>query len=162
MWRPLVQVVGSAQGDFQGHKANCGGRRSLVQEHQRTRDEPQSELGRTIDKVSCRRVTIDSVEEETTRHVAVKGSDGQQTGEVKVETSKVTKGMAYSACRHFVAAQNYLRDEDAVETRDTKRLLEGDMARLSAARSTAKFVKLAVEPTATAVKEFVKLMQGKE
>ena len=122
----------------------------------------QSELGRTIDKVSCRRVTIDSVEEETTRHVAVKGSDGQQTGEVKVETSKVTKGMAYSACRHFVAAQNYLRDEDAVETRDTKRLLEGDMARLSAARSTAKFVKLAVEPTATAVKEFVKLMQGKE
>ena len=70
--------------------------------------------------------------------------------------------MAYSACRHFVAAQNYLRDEDAVETRDTKRLLEGDMARLSAARSTAKFVKLAVEPTATAVKEFVKLMQGKE
>ena len=120
----------------------------------------QSEVGRTLDKVSCRRVLIDGDNDETTRLVAIKDKSGAQTGEVREETSKVSKGMAYSAARHFIAAQNYIRDDDSVETRQTKRLLEGDLARLTSARSTSKLVKLAVDPNTTSVKEFVKLMQA--
>ena len=118
----------------------------------------QSEIGRTIDKVSCRRVTIDQ-DEETTRLVALKDEHGMETGEVRTETFTASRGMAQSAARHFIAAQNYMRDEGAIMNRDTKRLLEGDLSRLTSARSTAKFVKLAVDPNTTSVKEFVKLMQ---
>ena len=120
----------------------------------------QSEIGRTIDKVSCRRVTVDADNDTTTRLVAIKGEDGKQTGEVRTENFTATKGMAYTASRHFVAAQNYIREEDAVSTCETKRLLEGDMARLSAARSTSKFMKLPVDKNTTAVKEFIKLMRA--
>ena len=120
----------------------------------------QSELGRTLDKVSCRRVSIDNGDDKTTRHVAVKAMDGSETGDVRVEKSTVTKGMAFSAARHFVAAQNYIRDEDAVETRETKRLLESDLARVTVKRSSAKLVKLAVDPNTTSIREFVKLMRA--
>ena len=98
----------------------------------------QSQLGRTLDKVSCRRVTIDVGNAETTRLVALKGEDGKETGEVRTETFSTSKSMAYSAARHFVAAQNYLRDEEAILTRDSQRLLEGDMARLTSGRATAR------------------------
>ena len=99
-------------------------------------------------------------DEETTRLVAIRGEDGEETGEVRTETFTTARGMAFSASRHFVAAQNYMRDDDSITTRDTKRLIESDLARLSSARSHAKHVKLAVDPNTTAVKEFVKLMRA--
>ena len=120
----------------------------------------QSQIGRTLDKVSCRRVSIDADDASTTRLVALKGEDGKETGEVRSESFKATKSMAFSAARHYVAAQNYLRDEDSILTRDSKRLLEGDLARVTSGRTTAKFVKLAVDPNTTSVKEFIKLMRA--
>ena len=116
----------------------------------------QSQIGRTLDKVSSRRVTINQAGEDTTRLIALKSENGEETGEVRTHVFKATKGMAVSAARHFVAAQNYLHDEEAC----TKRLLEGDMARLTAGRSTAKFVKLAVDSDTSCVKEFIKLMNA--
>ena len=70
------------------------------------------------------------------------------------------KAAASSRRQPLPPSPHYIRDDDAILTLETMRLLEGDLARLTSARSTAKFVKLAVDPYTTSVKEFIKLMRA--
>jgi hypothetical protein len=114
----------------------------------------QAEVGRTLDKVTCRRTGIDHDKEQRTFR-SKKSEGGQQE---KLESYKVSKGMACSAASHVIASQNYRRDEEnCVRKRSNDNLILH--ARSTSPRTGPKLRKLAVDSTATAMSEFIKLMR---
>jgi hypothetical protein len=114
----------------------------------------QAEMGRTLDKVTCRRRGIDDGQEQHTFR-AKKAKDGHEV----LQSFKVSKGMAASAASRLIGSQNYQRDdENVVRKRSTDRLLLG--GRTTSPRTGTKLRRLAPDPRATAVAEFMKLMRG--
>jgi hypothetical protein len=116
----------------------------------------QAEVGRTLDRVTCRRTGIDEGEGERTFR-AKKSKEGNDV----LQSYSVSKGMASSCAEHYIASQNYQRDtENAVRKRATDRLLLEPQGRSTAPRAGDKLRRLASSPSATAMGEFIKLMRG--
>ena len=125
----------------------------------------QGELGRSLDKVASRRRGADHSGQTTKRQMLVKVSDGEEedSDEDKPEPTwepgkemKVTKGMAYTATRHFVAAQNFRYDEEnRISMREADRLVLGPEGRATSKRRAPKRLP---DTSLGAVAEFIKLM----
>ena len=109
----------------------------------------QAELGRTIDKVSSRRIGAS----ETVRMAEVEGQYVKRT-------YTTYKGMAYTAARHFIASANFKRDADTLKSRDVVSLVLGPDSRVTQKRITPKFALMPVDEKQTAVQAFVLLMRA--
>jgi hypothetical protein len=117
----------------------------------------QAEVGRTLDKVTCRRRGVDEGEDELT-YRATTPTGGGVTG---LQSYKVSTGMAVSCAKHYIASQNYQRDdENAVRKRSSTSLLHEVGGRSTSPRTCPKLRRLAADPSATAMSEFLKLMRG--
>jgi hypothetical protein len=111
----------------------------------------QAEMGRTLDKVSSRRRSID-LGDAVTSTIVVKPDGSYATVE-----AKVTGAMAMSASTHFIAAQGFRGDEEnRILQRGTNRLVLGAEARSTAPRTNPKFIKLPVDADMTSFDHFVK------
>lgn len=127
----------------------------------------QAEIGRTLDKVSCKRRSIDRDDQVTLRPVHVKTEENvleniDVSKSVDVSKMKVTAAMATSAAKHFIATQAYDADvEKAIEMREIVSLNLGLEGRLSKKRSLPKLNQSSVhvDPNANTFDHFLSLMQ---
>lgn len=133
----------------------------------------QSEVGRTLDKVSCKRRSIDVGDGQTQRpftskdakKAAVDATDLDQSMAVSVSKMKVTSAMAQSAAKHFIATQAYCQDtENAIVTRETDRLVLGLEARSTRKRQLPKLEKVApdVDQKADSFTLFLQMMTAEQ
>ena len=133
----------------------------------------QSEVGRTLDKVSCKRRSIDVGDGQTQRpftskdakKAAVDATDLDQSMAVSVSKMKVTSAMAQSAAKHFIATQAYCQDtENAIVTRETDRLVLGLEARSTRKRQLPKIEKVApdVDQKADSFTLFLQMMTAEQ
>ena len=132
----------------------------------------QSDVGRTLDKCSSRRKTVDQGDERTSRPFAIKMEiDGQEESlgagveapQMATDTSamKVTTAMAQSVAKHFIATQAYREDqENCVQMRETRRLVLGEEGRSTKARGLTKIEKPieGVDMTACSMTNFMEMM----
>jgi hypothetical protein len=96
---------------------------------------------------------------------AKEGLPGVEAPEMAVDVSimKVTTAMAQSAAKHFIAAQAYREDqENAVQMRDTTRLIFGEECRATKSRGLAKIEKVVegIDKNADTVSAYISLMAG--
>ena len=127
----------------------------------------QAELGRTLDKVTCRRVSCDAGTGETTkrqRRVKPESDSGSDMSEAEVEPEVVTesfscsKGMAYTGMQHFIAAQGFRMDEEnRLHMREDDALVLGPDAR---ATSKRRLPKPLPADTRGSVPRFIELMRA--
>ena len=127
----------------------------------------QSEIGRTLDKVSSRRKKVDEGAGQTLRpvHVKVEPEDAdveEPTFAVDTSKMKVTSAMAQSAAKHFIAAQAYREDkENSIQMRETARLTLGEEGRSTKRRVLDKVKKTiaGVDEDADTMSNFITLMR---
>jgi hypothetical protein len=131
----------------------------------------QSDVGRTLDKCSSRRKSIDQGNERTSRPIVKMELDGQQESlgagveepqmATDVSVMKVTTAMAQSAAKHFIATQAYREDqENCIQMRETRRLVLGEEGRSTKARGLTKIEKPieGVDMTACSMTNFIEMM----
>jgi hypothetical protein len=116
----------------------------------------QAEVGRTLDKVTTRRRGIDEGQDQRTFR-AKRSKEGHEV----LQSYKISSGMAASCASDYIASQAYQRDtENAVTKRSTNRLIIEEGGRSTSPRTGRKLRKLATDARASAVSEFLKLMNG--
>ena len=109
----------------------------------------QSEMGRTLDKVSSKRRSIDVGDGKTQRPFKPKAEvedvldDLDTSHAVDVSKMKVTAAMAQTAVKHFIASQAYSNGkENVIKTREIERLTVGIDGRATKKRGLAKLEKV--------------------